>query len=107
MNEVNKIGLIGFLIILAIMVAVYMLYNADEQCDISDNIRIWSGSDGEPQIAINETYLAEMEAQRKLEMKIWLAPNSTGNYTITIPYDTNITVWRGDELVAHVPRSHV
>lgn len=57
-----------------------------------------------PQFAINETYIAEMEAKRKLEMQIWLAPNLTENYTITIPFDANITVWKGDKMVCYIPR---
>ncbi|MCK9571242.1 hypothetical protein M0R72_20000 [Candidatus Pacearchaeota archaeon] len=72
-------------------------------------VLLWMGSvldrdEAIPQFTGNESYFAAMEEQRRQEMKIWLAPNETGNYTITVPNDTNVSIWKGDKMVCYIPR---
>ena len=59
----------------------------------------------EPQmdIGINETYLAEMEAARRQNIDVWLAPNMTENYTITVPGGSNVTIWQGGKIISYIP----
>lgn len=73
-------------------------------------VLVWMGSvlDREdtyqPQFAINETYIKELEAARHMNIDVWLAPNMTENYTITVPNGSNVTIWKGDKMVAYIPR---
>lgn len=74
-------------------------------------VLVWMGSilerdEAIPQFTGNANYFAAMEEQRWQEMKIWLGPNETRNYTVTVPDDTNVSIWKGDKMVCYIPRSN-